>query len=335
MIAFVFVASLSALIGASELDRLLDEAVALRAKGDLVATLEKLRAAEKIRPHFRISHNIAVVLEDLGRYGEADVAYRAVIADRAAPADVVEGDRARAEALAPKLVKAWIVVHASSDAEVLLDGVRIEPGIETGVEPRARMRPPVIEVWRGDVLALVAVPLVTATRTDLELASPSRSAFAVLILDRPLLVDGHPVRAAREIWLQPGSHAFEVERRSVTASLAAGSETRLVALFPEVTVQETRPLVLQPPERDRTVTWILGGAGLAAAVAGTVLLISGDADRASVHDAAREDEIITGVSMRDAASFESSARTKTLAGGLALGGAAALVAIAALLFAAD
>lgn len=67
-------------------DRLLEEAVALKARGDLEGTLAKLEEAERIRPHFKISHNIGAVLEELGRYAEAHAAYRKVTADPAAPA---------------------------------------------------------------------------------------------------------------------------------------------------------------------------------------------------------------------------------------------------------
>jgi hypothetical protein len=316
-------------------DRLLEEAVALKAKGELEGTLAKLSEAERMRPHFKIRHNMGAVLEELGRYREAVDAYRKVTADPAAPLEVVQEDAQRIVRLEPKVSFAWVLVRGAG-VEAYLDNEPLVLGEERGVPAGSH----VLETRWGSIVELSIVVPQVGRRTVIEAGRASQSDRAVLRLDADpewsgLELDGYVPRGvlsrAKELWVAPGKHTVAVDRGAYGRAAAdweggAGSTVGLSEL-----ILSTAVPVARVEEVSSLAPWIAGGGGAVLAIAGAVLLVTAAAERGEVSGASREGDVITGVTMREAEEIYAGARTKTAAGGIAVGGGVALLAGALML----
>lgn len=325
-----------------ELDRLLARAVEAKARGDLEGALSAIRAARRTREHFKLRHNEARLLEELGRYREAAELYPTVIADPATPPDLAEDDRARLLALGPLLEVGHGRVQLSPKASLFVDDrpsaadFRHAPGAVW------------LEARSATVSALRSVELKAGLRGtfDLRLGAEQRPKHLVLSLGAEkrsgrLSVDQHPIRGAlsgglRELWLAPGPHAItladEIQEEQRTLVGTAGERLELASLFPSAPpLSPESPQDSPPPAWSRTAL----GAGVlsvALGLAAGALYLSAGADRRTITAAEREGGLITGVTMREALALEEGAELKTTLGttsllGACVGGAAALVLV--------
>ena len=114
---------------AADFEELLRRAAEARDAGDRPETLSLLRQAYELRPLPEISNNIGRTLEELGRYDEAAAAYRRVVEDPSAEPALIELDRRRLRALAPKLGRGWLLVQRD-EVRAFVDGNAIEVGEE-------------------------------------------------------------------------------------------------------------------------------------------------------------------------------------------------------------
>ncbi|MCK6550075.1 hypothetical protein L6R52_29845 [Myxococcota bacterium] len=319
-------------------EELVQAATRAREAGDLERTLDLLRRARAMRPHHRLLHNEARVLEDLGRFREAAAALRGVIDDPETPEDLREADRQRLLGLDVELRSGHLDVARPSDASVHLDGEvftvrrRAEPGTHH------------LEVRRGPVVQLLGVELADGTLTKLVFAfdAAERARRAVILVDRgappdaSLVVDGELVRgllggSSGELWLAPGRHTLEITSagasRAATVDVHAGSELVLAALFPP----ERAPHDATPEGRAHLSWTALGiaGAGLGLGVASVVLVAGASSDRDRITNATRRDDgTITGLTMREAEELEAGAASAARSGTIVAVGAVVCVTAA-------
>lgn len=111
------------------------------------------------------------------------------------------------------------------------------------------------------------------------------------VFDATVTLDGQPLATkldGQAIAVNPGPHTFHFERSDGTAAteqvlLKEGEQARSVAVVLAGTAAAPSPGAPSPatPQGSsvRTVGWIVGGAGVAAVVAGIVLVVAGNGDR--------------------------------------------------------
>ncbi|MFO0729095.1 MAG: hypothetical protein U1E65_35270 [Myxococcota bacterium] len=316
---------------------LVAQAAEARAAGRLGESLELMRQAYGQDPSPILLNNIAVLLETLGRYREALETYQRVVSDAAAPAELVELDRARILRLTPLSARAWLWLEAEdANARAWVDGMAVGLRVEVELAPG----PHRLEVWSPggaelswSVLSLTAGVLERWHRK----AQPEAARVWVDRVTPPLVsleVDGARLegfsRAVRSVLLPPGPHRV----RAVPFGEAAHDLDLVLepksarALFeaPQVVVQT-------PPTSARGSAgppwaWIGLGTGAVLLGASAISAWSAGQDRATVRGAARDMQgVVIGLSFAEAGALESQANLKSnLALGLGLAGAAAVVA---------
>jgi hypothetical protein len=318
----VFLAAISAAGAGDGYDALLAEAVRARGDGRLEESLDFLRRAHAIQPSPGLRNNIARVLEELGRWSEAVEQYRAVAADPTADPQLREKDDQRIAELAPKLLYAWVNVELSPpDALVFLDGARVEARTrDARTEPGRRMIEASFLEKRELVLFGIDAP--AGRRTTVQRVLSTREANEATIelgtsgtAVRSLTIDRYRLRAPLEtistIRLPAGRYTFDAEldeTRTVSRSieLAPGARFELGAILTELA-----------PAREEKVSWwpyAVGAGGAVFAAAGGGLLALAENNRSEIRDAARENGVITGITLARASELESSAKTQSTAG---------------------
>lgn len=311
-------------------DDLLAEALAARARGDAAVSLACLSRAYTIEPSAGLLHNIARLLEDVGRYREAAEAYRRIGRSPDLDPALAEADAARLAALLPRLDRAWIRVVASSttgaaNATILvhLDGTPLAPG---PTEYPHAPGPAILEVREGPRLDVRRLELAAGRRVDLAIPSATGPARAVIALPagvRTITIDGSavatPLDGVGELYVEAGGHGLSwVDASGV-------EHRRAVNLVPG------EPWVLATADEASTVAravpWIGGAAGLALGGASAVFFGLAEADRRSIVDAQRNDQgHIDGITMAEAERLDARAGDRAVVGaGLLVGAAAALV----------
>jgi hypothetical protein len=106
------------------------------------------------------------------------------------------------------------------------------------------------------------------------------------VLDVTVTLDGQPLATkldGQAIAVNPGPHTFRFERADGTAAteqvlLKEGEQARSVAVVLAAAAAAPSPATPSSGSM-RTVGWIVGGAGVAAVVAGLVLVVAGSGDR--------------------------------------------------------
>lgn len=332
MITHLVLACLVSAAG-GDYDKLLADAVRARGEGRLEESLDLLRKAQAIQPSPGLQNNIARVLEELGRWTEAVDQYRAVAADPEADRELREKDDQRIAELAPKLLYAWITFDLTPSAlEVFLDGARIEPKpkLDHRAEPGRRTVEAHLLEERAVVLSEVNAPAGRRTKIarDLRTRSPEE---ATIQLGAPaaeveaLVIDRYRVRSRLQelsaIHLPAGRHELMLElsgtrTASRSVELSAGTVFSLGSVLTEI------------PSAEGNSWWplALGSTGVVAAGVGAALLIVADNHRSEIRNAARDGEIITGITLARATDLEDSARTESTAGGVLLGVGSAVIA---------
>lgn len=343
-------------------ERVLAEAEEARAAGAWQRSLELLEEAYAIEARPELLNNMGRALEALGRYSSAVQRYRQVVENPRAPVELRALDRARIAALEPKLSQAHL--RAEGSLEIWIDGVAlgseeraVTPGphrVEVYERRRRRVVLRIVESRAGESTLLGAEQLASdPSQAALTLPVPGGAVGGEgdrdLVLER-LVIDGYALRAPLgsllAVELPGGAHrisASAIDGRSVegTLDVGPGSSAWLGRLFQSETVPPPEPIatptaVLIPAEAEASgpplASWLAGGVGVAAGVAGVILLVSASADRAEVTGATKDaDGVITGVTYREAEALEGSANTKSIAGAVVMGTCAAALATALLL----
>lgn len=333
---------------ADEVERLAEAASQAREAGRLTESLHLLQEAWAEEPLPVLLNNIGRALEELGRYAEAADAYRRVVDDPRAPSELRDRDRARLDALAPKLARAWVQLEgALAVGPILVDGRPVVPAplpeqrAELDLEPG----PHVLE--RSTDPREVTILAVTAAPGTIVLDASAASATLELPLARVrvahLTVDGYPVRAAllelEHVHLTPGPRQLTLEtddQRTLTTlrDLHPGERLQVAALLLEAQPPlpgevERRQLITPAPPASRVpwTPWLLAASGVVAATVGVVLEGSAASDRQRVRDALAAGPVVRDLTFAEADALERGADTKATIGALVLGtGGAALVA---------
>jgi len=302
---------------------LLAEAREARAAGDLERALERLERAYTLSAAVSVLNNIAVVLEDLGRYAEALAVAERVAADASLPPERRPQVEAQLAALRPRAAQGHVLVAADAGVVVHLDGTPLAPAAEHAVDPGAHM---IDARWPDGSAAWLPIELPAGRRTTVDLAAAVRGqalgaldlravrAASVTVDERAWPRTGPD--AVDRLWLPPGPHGV---------APPGGRVTTIVITRGEV-------LALQDAPRDDGpgLGPILTGAlGLVATGIGVGLWLDADDQRAVLRrDMAAGGEPISGLSRASALEREADAdRTQTIGaaaltgGGLALGGA--------------
>ncbi|MCC7385776.1 MAG: hypothetical protein IT384_28260 [Deltaproteobacteria bacterium] len=364
--ALLLALSLPAAGNARTFERVLAEAEEARAAGAWERSLELLEEAFAIEARPELLNNMGRALEALGRYASAVERYRQVVENPRAPAELRALDRTRIAALEPKLSQAHL--RAEGSLEIWIDGVAlgseersVTPGphqVEVYQRRRRRVVLRLIEPRIGESTLLGAEQLASdPSQASLTLPVPGGAVGGEgdrdLVLER-LVIDGYALRAPLgsllAVDLPGGAHrisASAIDGRSSegTLDVGPGSSAWLGRLFRSETVPPSEaiatpiatPAAVQiPPEVEAPgpplASWLAGSVGVAAGVAGAVLLLSASADRAEVTGASTDASgVITGVTYREAEALEGSANTKSIAGGVVIGTGAAALATALVL----
>jgi tetratricopeptide (TPR) repeat protein len=108
--------ALAALSATADLDQLLAQAAAAKARGAWAESLASMERAHAIHPAPELMNNIGWLLETLGRYRDAAAAYRRVVDDGSASPELRALDRERLEVLSPKLDRGHLVETRSCSA---------------------------------------------------------------------------------------------------------------------------------------------------------------------------------------------------------------------------
>jgi tetratricopeptide (TPR) repeat protein len=302
---------------------LVNRAVALRAQGLFVESLELMRQAYALDPSPVLLNNIGSLLEALGRYREAVATYEGVLSHPATPPELIVLDRQRVERLSLKLAGAWLRLESKeTGAEGWVDGVAVELGVEVEVPPGAHR----IELWtpRTRELRWLHQRLPSGELTTVVAdAPPDWSRLEVDQLGVPsqgFELDGYHLRGlsrgAETIVLSPGHHTLYWRTPGEAPlvrelDLAPGARHRL-ADDPSLRLRAL-PLaaVTAPPVEASAWPLVALGAGAALLGAGGALGVAAGGDRDAVRNARRDPSgVITGLSYAQAGALEAEANTK-------------------------
>jgi hypothetical protein len=200
-----------------------------------------LSRAYTLEPSSGLLHNIARLFEDLGRYREAAEAYRRLVRDPTLDPALATADKARLEALSPKLTRAWLAPRLQPEDELRIDGQAVAGGEELGVEPGTEL----VEIRRGERVYVLRVELTLGTRRELRVPDAATSATIVLAPGtRALALDGRPLATPLE-----GLRELQVPAGSRTLSWTDDDDA-----------EQSRALTLTAGE-----TWVARGAVVAPA----------------------------------------------------------------------
>jgi hypothetical protein len=315
-------------------------------RGDLEAALAAMQRAWEIDPAPQLSNNLGFLLERLGRYDEAAAAYGRVLEDARAPDSLREKNRARLEALQPKLDAAPVVLVAPSDAVIIRVGpISSEAGGEEQLAQPGEALVEIVDRDRGESW-LRRVVLPQGRRTAIDAAVVPASFGTVRFRGAAIgsiRVDGHDLRGPTDhaLHLERGAHRIEV----VSAKLERSSFDLTTEPGETVTLDVVDPLPPPPPppphapslpapvavESSSPWPWVLWGASALFAVAGGVLVGSAYADIAAIDDGSG----ISRVSYEEATDLDRRAAIKSPLGiGLLIAGGISL-ALGTTLFAID
>jgi hypothetical protein len=323
-----------------DLESLVQRASEARAKADLETALDLLERARAIRDLPEIENNIGRVLQDLGRFQDAIEAYRKVAEDPRTGADLRELDQKRIVELKKKLDSAWIHIRVvPENAELLLRGGHVDSllagdtGLVSAQQGEASIqatRPggtAILLVFRKLELGrLVRVTLdVSEGRHDaltaIDLTTDLAAPIEALSVDRTKVqgrLDAQPL----ELLLEPGAHELEVKlkgfARDSISIYAEPAQTLLLAtrlhaerIAPQ---QEAAITVERKKEEGAPVPkmWPLltGAVGAALIAGGGLLVLSASSDRNRVTNAAKDGDVVIGLTMREAADLNSTANQK-------------------------
>lgn len=293
-------------------DTLLEVALSARARDDASTSLACLSRAYTLEPSAGLLHNIARLFEDLGRYREAAEAYRRLVRDPTLDPALATADKARLEALSPKLTRAWLAARLLPEDELRVDGQQLRPGDEYGLEPGTVS----VEIRRGARAYVLRVELTLGTRHELRL--PDAATSAVIVLSPrtvALTLDGRPLTTPlaglRELQVLAGSHTLTwtdgdaEQRRALT--LTAG-ETWVASHT------GSAPLGAATP-------WVSATAAVGLGAASAVLWGLAEGDRQAILGAARDDNgVVVGLTLAEADRLDARAQDRTaVAVGLAVG----------------
>lgn len=338
--ALVLWAATPALAGT--FDDELDKAIAAKKAGDLEKSLFHLRQAYQARPEPQVMNNIGKALEELGRYREAVEAYKKVVDDPKADANLRALDAGRVSVLQGKLGKSWVVVRLPKGAKLFVDGQppTAPPGQEMGVFPGEHLYEVVL--GEGRVYAVVKkFPLDKRTQVNL---APGTDAGTLDMAG----VAGVRKVAVRERWLNTPVESIEellvpageVELKlrpdsgpesSLTVSVAAGKRTAAAGPFREAlgvtSVVKKDPIPTTESGGAGPMPWVVFGGGVLLVGGGVVLQFVAEGDRDTVRDAARDDNgVITGITSTEAHELQDSANTQSTVAAVMMGvGGAAMV----------
>lgn len=339
--------AVSGVARAGELEDILEEAGRARRAGDHARTLLLLERAYAIQPIPELLNNIGRTLEELGRYGEAIDAYRKVVGDPAAKAQLVELDRRRLVELEPRLRSAWVLIDAKpDDALVHVDGVEIPARREVEVEPGRHLVQLTRSDGRGVLVTFINSGLgrritvgrdmdaIAAESAALDLEGTVSSILEVSIDDRPIRAD---FMKGVKIHLEPGVYKVTVQLEGREPRIedlrfeANGAVVLASILDPEVIGEPEPPAIVLEPMDPGPGPWpmVVGAFGAIGVGLGVFLLASAEVDRGRVRNAVqRDDGVVTGITMIEAIRLESRANDKGTAGiisvsaGVAIGAAA-------------
>jgi hypothetical protein len=294
-------------------DTLLEVALAARARDDATTSLLCLSRAYTLEPSSGLLHNIARLFEDLGRYREAAEAYRRLVRDPTLDPALATADKARLEALSPKLTRAWLAPRLQPEDELRVDGHPVPSGEELGVEPGTQL----VEIRRGARVYVLRVELTLGTRREVRVPDATTSATVVLTPGtRALALGGRPLATPldglRELQLPAGSHTLswtdddDVEQ-SRALTLTAG-ETWVA-----------RGAVVAP--LGEATPWISAATAIGLGTTSAVLWGLAESDRRAIVDAARDaDGVVVGLTLAEADRLDARAQDRTAAAvGLAVG----------------
>jgi hypothetical protein len=326
-----------AFAGRAEYDALLARAAEARDRGELDHALHSLEMAYSMEATPKVLHEIAEVLQDLGRYREAADDFHRVLNDPLAPLKLKQEAEVSFGKLVTKLDSAWLLASiqpAERRIEFLMDGRTVSLLEEIEADAGAH----VIEarLYEGRNVVLRFVNLVPGVRTKVEIDLRASKVDGVLELgpDRSKLgaiaIQGYslhaPLAEIDSIRLEPGTYHVRTLGLERAVVLSPGQSERWVQL------------ALPPPQEEAGSkgpnAWplVVGGSGAVAAGVGTILMVLAKGNRDQILGAAKNsDGTITGVTMLQADKLESQASTETGVGqGLIAGGAA--VALGGLLW---
>ncbi len=323
-----------------DLESLIQRASEARQKGDLETALERLERARAIQDLPEIENNIGRVLQDLGRFKEAIEAYRKVVEDPRTGAELRELDQRRITELEKKRETAWIQIRVvPENAEIHLRGGHVDSllagdtGLISAQEGEAsiqatrpggtaillvfrklelgRLVKVALDVSEGHHDALSAIDLATDLAAPIEALSVDRTKVQGRLDARPLELD-----------LEPGAHELDVKlkgfARESISIYAEPDQTLLLAtcLHAErITPRQETPIAVERKKADGAPVpkmWPLltGAVGAALIAGGGVLLAGAASDRNRVTNAAKDGDVVIGLTMREAADLNSTANQK-------------------------
>lgn len=243
--------------------------------------LEAAREAYRLDPQPELLNNLGVVLEALGRFDEAADAFRRVVEDPRTTQEIREKDRQRLVALEPRLTSATVRFEPAPDLEATLasagDSARTDRGEDQRVAPGAVL----LTIRRISTTALTArrLELSAGRRTTIRIEEEELRPDDAFIDLGPERVRAMEIDGRRLGWVpDPGARLrLDPGRRAIAWTARDGRpHARTFELAPGETVPLVEAAIVAPPpvapESSLNLAPWIGGAGVAVAVVGGVLL---------------------------------------------------------------
>jgi hypothetical protein len=142
---------------------------------DWTCAADRFGRARAVRPSPVISSNLGIALEHRGRYVEASEAFRSLLHDPSAPADLRASAQAAIERITPRIGTLTVVANGPTEGVALtIDGVALEPsllGIAVPSDPGAHR----LEARRdGALVASETVQVTSGGHARIDVALPAR-----------------------------------------------------------------------------------------------------------------------------------------------------------------
>ena len=328
---------------AASFDQLLQQASKARKAGDLEKTAQLLRKAIAIQPLPPLLNNLGKILEELGDYQGAVDAYKEVTNNPQADANLRSLDAARIATLQGKLGKGWVLIKASAEHSVKVNGrpPAAPPGKEFPVPPGVANLE--LASLQGGVVTLVSrsFPLGRRTTLSVPVTGPLSGSWGALqwtgASETPTAVevDGYKIVATaglQELRLAAGQSALRLTfgKRMIDLSVMVpkGAKANLAGQVDAALAKAKLKTVGTVEEADAMSPWpfVLMGAGVVGAGVGAYFLVSAEDARDTVLNADRDDRgVITSVTLADATEIEEDANADATTGAVLLGVGGALL----------
>ncbi|MBI4816440.1 MAG: hypothetical protein HY791_09280 [Deltaproteobacteria bacterium] len=342
-VAALDVTPLEALASPESARLLVERAQRARESGRLDESLTLLQQAIAEDPHPVLIHNLARLLEDLGRFRESVEAYSRVVRDVRAPPELRARDLASIDELGSKVTKAWMRI--SGGESVRLDGRVVHP---RRLAPLAAVQPddepvaPGVHAIELDLepgaRRLTFVDAIIGRRIDVDLSALRWGTLRIPSTVLELSVDGFVLLGRlSKLLLTPGEHRIHAKLPKAELDVRLLISEAKETLLPDsvgTSLDLARVPSVEPPNTPSSVLpFIALGAAAAAVLTGGIFSIKGAASRAEADRLVGPSGFLDSESFEKVRALENDAGASATLGGVLLLAGAATLGLGALLLA--